>query len=54
LAEAGAAKERVIRHQLHLSARSAERPADLRPDYLKEMRGPLPVTMASKGKGRDS
>ena len=54
LAEAGAAKERVIRHQLQLSARSAERPADLRPDYLKEMRGPLPVKMASKGKGRDS
>ena len=43
LAEAGAAEEKVIRQKLDLSARSAERPEDLRPDYLKEMRGPLSV-----------
>lgn len=43
LAEPSAAEEKVIRQKLDLSARSAERPEDLRPDYLKEMRGPLPV-----------
>jgi len=44
--EAGAAGEKVIRQQLDLSGRSAERPEDLRPDYLKEMRGRLPVVFA--------
>jgi predicted amidohydrolase len=43
LAGAGAAKQAMVRHRLDLSARSAQRPKDLRPDYLKEMRGTLPV-----------
>jgi predicted amidohydrolase len=46
--EAGAAEEKVIRHELDLSGRSAERPEDLRPDYLKEMRGQLPVVFAER------
>jgi predicted amidohydrolase len=46
--EASAAEEKVIRHQLDLSGRSAERPEDLRPDYLKEMRGQLPVVFAER------
>jgi predicted amidohydrolase len=50
LAEAGAAKEKVIRHQLDHSVRSVERPEDLRPDYLKEMRGPLPVVTAERAR----
>jgi predicted amidohydrolase len=48
LAEAGAAKEKVLRHQLDLSSRSVERPVELRPNYLKEMRGPLPVVFADQ------
>ncbi len=52
LAEAGAAKEKVIRRQLDLSGRSVERPEDLRPEYLKEMRGPLPVVFAERAKDR--
>ena len=50
LAEASAAKEKVVRHQLDLSVRSVERPEVLRPDYLKEMRGPLPVVFAERAK----
>jgi predicted amidohydrolase len=50
LAEACAAKETVIRHQLDLSVRSVERPEELRPDYLKEMRGPLPVVFAKRAR----
>jgi predicted amidohydrolase len=50
LAEAGPAKETVIRHQLNLSGRSVERPEALRPDYLKEMRGPLPVVFAEQAR----
>lgn len=46
--EASAAEEKLIRHQLDLSGRSAERPEDLRPDYLKEMRGQLPVVFAEQ------
>jgi predicted amidohydrolase len=46
--EASAAEEKVIRHQLDLSGRRAERPEDLRPDYLKEMRGQLPVVFAEQ------
>ena len=42
LAEAGASED-VIAVSLDLSARNEERPEDLRPDYLKESRGPLPV-----------
>lgn len=42
LAEAGVS-EGEIRVSLDLSARSEERPEDLRPDYLRESRGPLPV-----------
>jgi predicted amidohydrolase len=52
LAEACAAKEKVVRHQLDLSARSVERPEDLRPDYLQEMRGPLPVVFARRARDR--
>lgn len=51
LAEAGAAEERVIHHRLNLSARNTERPEDPRPDYLKEMRGPLPVIAAERARG---
>jgi predicted amidohydrolase len=51
LAEAGTAKERVIRCQLNPSARRVERPEDLRPDYLKEMRGTLPVVAAERARG---
>ncbi len=50
LAEAGAAEEKVIHHQLNLSAKSAERPEDLRPDYLKEMRSPLLVVTADRAR----
>ena len=46
--EASAAEEKVIRHQLDLTGRSAERPEDLRPDYFKEMRGRLPVVFAER------
>jgi predicted amidohydrolase len=42
MAGAGAS-EGVIEVSLDLSARSEERPENLRPDYLKESRGPLPV-----------
>jgi predicted amidohydrolase len=42
LAEASASED-VIAVSLDLSARNEERPEDLRPDYLKESRGPLPV-----------
>src|SRR5215203_2563408 len=35
--------EDVVEVSLDLSARSGERPEALRPDYLKEARGPLPV-----------
>jgi len=42
LAECGTS-EGAIEVSLDLSARSEERPENLRPDYLKELRGPLPV-----------
>ncbi len=42
LAEAGASEE-VIAVSPDLFARSGERPEGLRPDYLSELRGPLPV-----------
>ena len=42
LAAAGASED-VTEVSLDLSARSEERPEALRPDYLKESRGPLPV-----------
>jgi predicted amidohydrolase len=44
LAQAGPAEE-VIEVSIDLSARDESRPEDLRPNYLKEMRGLLPVTM---------
>lgn len=44
LAQAGLAED-VIEVYVDLSARDESRPEDLRPDFLKEMRGPLPVTM---------
>ena len=50
LAEAGVAEDKVIRHELNVSARNTERPADLRPDYLNEMRGPLPVMTAEQSR----
>ena len=42
LAGAGASED-VIEVPLDLSAASGEKPEDLKPDYLNEMRGPLPV-----------
>lgn len=42
LGAAGAAED-VVELSLDLSARSEARPEDLRPDYLGELRGPLPV-----------
>jgi predicted amidohydrolase len=42
LAAAGASED-VVAASLDLAARSEERPEALRPDYLKESRGPLPV-----------
>lgn len=44
LAQAGPAED-VTEASIDLSARDESRPEDLRPYYLKEMRGPLPVTM---------
>ena len=42
LAEAGGSED-VIETALDLSARNEDRPEDLRPRYLEEMRGALPV-----------
>ena len=44
-----AADEDVVEVSLDLSARSEGRPEDLRPDYLKEARGPLPVRRTGQG-----
>ncbi len=48
LAEAGAS-EGVIEVVLDPSARNADRPEELRPRYLEEMRGTLPVAVARSG-----
>ena len=49
MVEAGTS-EGVIEVSLDRSARSKEKPAELKPDYLNEMRGPLPVaTMGPRG-----
>lgn len=48
LAEAGGS-EGVIPVPLDLSARNAERPEELRPRYLEEMRGTLPVAVSRPG-----
>lgn len=37
------ASESVVEVSLDLFTRSEERPEELRPDYLNELRGPLPV-----------
>jgi predicted amidohydrolase len=42
LTSAGASEE-VLEASIDLSARNEERPEALRPDYLREARGPLPV-----------
>ncbi len=52
LAEAGAS-EGVIEVVLDPSARNADRPEELRPQYLEEMRGTLPVRVAGRP-GRES
>ena len=44
LAQSGPAED-VMEVSIDLSARDESRPEDLKPDYLKETRGPLPVTM---------
>jgi predicted amidohydrolase len=44
---AASAAEDVVKTSLDLSARNEKRPKDLRPDYLKESRGPLPVRKIS-------
>ena len=47
--------EDVVEVSLDLSARSGERPEALRPDYLKEARGPLPVKRTGQaGSSRSS
>lgn len=43
LAEAGASREAVVRLRLDTAAGNPARPDELKPDYLKEMRGTLPV-----------
>lgn len=48
LAECGTS-EGEIEVPLDLSARNAGRPEDLRPRYLEEMRGTLPVSVARPG-----
>ncbi len=43
LAEAGPSREAVVRLRLDTAAGNPARPDELRPDYLNEMRGALPV-----------
>jgi predicted amidohydrolase len=43
LAEAGASGEAIVRLRLDTTIGNPARPNELRPDYLKEMRGTLPV-----------
>ena len=50
LAGTGASGEEVIQHQIDLSTKSVDRPENLRPDYLREMREPLPVMIAERTK----
>jgi len=40
---AGGASEQALAVSIDLSARDEKRPEELRPDYLRESRGPLPV-----------
>ena len=47
MAEAGGSED-VIETALDLSARDADRPEDLRPRYLEEMRGALPVVRPNR------
>jgi predicted amidohydrolase len=45
--------EEVIRFDLDLLARNSSRPANLRPNYLKELRSPLPVvTLTGQSEGK--
>lgn len=46
----GFSEETVLRHQLDVFARNAYRPEDLRPNYLTEMRGPLPVAVPERAR----
>lgn len=48
LAQAGASED-VVAVAFDLSAKSAGRPEELRPRYLEEMRGALPVAVARSG-----
>lgn len=43
LAEAGPSEEAVVRFRLDTASANTARPDNLKPDYLKEMRGTLPV-----------
>ena len=49
LAVAGPAEE-VIEYDLALSARSSAKPDELKPNYLEELRSPLPVAIADQAK----
>ncbi len=49
LAVAGPSEE-VIDYDLDLSARNSAKPDQLRPNYLKELRSPLPVVIADQAK----
>jgi predicted amidohydrolase len=49
LAVAGPAEE-VIDYDLELSARSSAKPDELKPNYLEELRSPLPVAIADQAK----
>ncbi len=42
--------EKVIDYDLDLSARSSAKPDQLRPNYLEELRSPLPVVIADQAK----
>jgi predicted amidohydrolase len=49
LAAAGPS-EKVIAHRLDISARSSSKPDQLRPNYLRELRPPLPVVAADRAR----
>ncbi|MDP8901419.1 MAG: carbon-nitrogen hydrolase [Actinomycetota bacterium] len=52
LAEAGPSGEAVVRLRLDTAAGNPARPDELKPDYLKEMRGTLPVGTPEKPEQR--
>ena len=53
LAEAGTSED-VVETAIDLSARNDDRPEELRPRYLEEMRGTLPVTLIGRPGGESS